>query len=759
MLMKDNKKIRTNKLIELQADLVVAGGGMAGTCAAITAARGGLKVVLVQDRPVLGGNASSEIRLWILGATSHMGNNNRWAREGGVIDEILVENLYRNKEGNPLILDTIVLEKVANEPNITLLLNTMIYEIHKREERIISDVKAFCSQNSTEYRLSASFFCDASGDGIISFLSGAAFRMGAEDKEEFSEPLAPKNGYGELLGHSIYFYSKRAESPVKFVPPAFALQDIRKIPRYKALNPKDDGCRLWWIEYGGRNDTVHDTEMIKWELWKVVYGVWHYIKNSGEFEDVDNLTLEWVGTIPGKRESRRFEGLYILSQRDVINQTAFDDAVAYGGWALDLHPADGIYSDLPSCNQWHSKGIYQIPYRCYVSKDIDNLFYAGRIISTTHVAFGSSRVMATCALGAQAVGMAAVICKNNNLIAAQITEGPWMAKLRNALNKKGQSIPGVPAHYDDNPLMKTALLTASSTCKLDVISFTGSWLRLDVGAGQLLPMRQGVSYQFLIHVRATKATILKTELRISSKKFNYTPDVILQTIELPVSEGEQFVDLTFSTPIPENQYGFVLFHRNAAVLIQQSEARFTGVVSVFNGKNKAVSNNGYQDGPLNSGVESFEFWCPRRRPEGRNIAMEISPALEPYSAGFLINGFMRPYLGTNAWVADLRDQNPAVSLQWDRPRQINSMTLFFDTDFDHPMESSLMGHPEDVMPFCIREYQIYDDKEHLIHQQQANHQTINNIHFDQPVMTSRLKIACKNPAENIPAALFEIIVE
>ena len=123
---------RENYTIEYTKDIIITGGGLAGTCAAITAARAGAKVILVQDRPVLGGNSSSEVRLWILGATSHMGNNNRWAREGGVIDEILVENLYRNKEGNAVIFDTILLEKVDNEPNITLLLNTAVFDVIKK---------------------------------------------------------------------------------------------------------------------------------------------------------------------------------------------------------------------------------------------------------------------------------------------------------------------------------------------------------------------------------------------------------------------------------------------------------------------------------------------------------------------------------------------------------------------------------------------------------------------------------------------------
>src|SRR5690606_35344345 len=166
------------------AELAIVGGGLSGVCTAITAARKGVRVVLVRDRPVLGGNSSSGVRLWILGATSHLGNNNRWRRGGGVVDEILVENTYINKEGIPLLFDAILLDKVKAEPNITLLLNTAVYELNKKDDETISSIKGFCSQNSTEYVVHAPLFCDASGDGIVGFLSGAAFRMGAEKKEE-----------------------------------------------------------------------------------------------------------------------------------------------------------------------------------------------------------------------------------------------------------------------------------------------------------------------------------------------------------------------------------------------------------------------------------------------------------------------------------------------------------------------------------------------------------------------------------------------
>ena len=289
---------RSLNLVEIDAGLVVVGGGLAGVCAAIAAARHGVKTVLVQDRPVLGGNASSEVRLWVLGATSHMGNNNRWSREGGIINEILEENLYRNRQGNALIFDTILLEKCREEKNLTLLLNTAAFDVEKSDPDTLSAVHAFCPQNSTRYLLRAPLFCDASGDGLVGFMAGAAFRMGAESKEEFGEGFAPDAEYGQLLGHSMYFSTKDVGVPVKFVAPSWALKDITKIPRYRQFNTNMQGCNFWWLEYGGRLDTVHQTEEIKWELWKVVYGVWDYIKNSGNFPEAETMTLEWVGTHP-----------------------------------------------------------------------------------------------------------------------------------------------------------------------------------------------------------------------------------------------------------------------------------------------------------------------------------------------------------------------------------------------------------------------------------------------------------------------------
>lgn len=755
MIRSESTEKRSFPHITLTAGLIVTGGGLSGICCAITAARNGLKVVLVQDRSVLGGNASSEIRLWILGATSHMGNNNRWAREGGVIDEILVENMYRNPEGNPIILDAILLDKVVAEPNITLLLNTVVYEVEKQNSNTIASLKAYCSQNQTEYDLKAPLFCDASGDGVVGFLSGAAFRMGAEPSEEFNELFAPTLAYGELLGHSLYFYTKDTGKPVRFVPPSFALKDITEIPKFRSFNSQEYGCKLWWIEYGGRMDTVHDTETIKWELWKIVYGVWNHIKNSGEFPDAETLTLEWVGMIPGKRESRRFEGDYILKQQDVVEQRQHVDAVAFGGWSLDLHPSDGIYSSQPGCNQWHSKGIYQIPFRCLYSGNIENLFLAGRIISASHVAFGSSRVMATSAYVSQASGMAAVLCTQLGCTPAALYENNQITTLQQLLVRSGQYIPGVVLK-EERDLVQQAVITASSELLLSELEEDTTPQPLDIAVAQMIPVKAGKLPAIGLHAYSDVPTTLHAEIRTCSRPGSYTPDTTIATFEFAIQPGKNCVQLISDAAIEEMQYVFIMLHKNPQIKISRSDKRITGILSVFNTINRAVSNYGKQEAPDGIGIDSFEFWCAQRRPAGQNIALRLDSPLQSFSPANISNGIARPTTQANAWVADLNDPAPALTLTWKEPKHIKKLIFSFDTDFDHPMESVLMLHPENVMPFCVRDYAIFDEKGRKVYEKTGNYQTRNEIDFADTVITSSLTIKTTHPSANTPAAIFEI---
>jgi FAD dependent oxidoreductase len=745
--------------IDLSSDLIVAGGGLAGICAAVTAARQGVRVILVQDRPVLGGNASSEVRLWVLGATSHMGNNNRWAREGGVIDELLVENIWRNPEGNSVIFDSILLEVVVRETNIRLLLNTAIDNVELDASGAIAAANAYCSQNQTCYHLAGPLFCDASGDGILGFLAGAAFRIGAEARSEFNEALAPEWAAHDLLGHSLYFYSRDTGRPVTYVAPSFALSDITKIPRFRELRITDSGCRLWWLEYGGLLDTVHETEEIKWELWRVAYGVWNYIKNSGEFPDAETLTLEWMGMIPGKRESRRFEGEYMLTQQDIVEQTVHTDAVSFGGWAIDLHPAEGVFSAKPGCTQWHSKGVYQIPYRTMYSRNVPNLFLAGRIISASHIAFGSTRVMATCAHNGQAVGMAAALCFVGNLRPRELTETCRMHTLQQQLLRVGQHIPGIAATADQagqTDMARSATVTASSTFELETLPASGETIVLDRPMAILLPLTPGSVPIITVFTTAEQPTSLNAELWISSREGNTTPDLLLSSIEIEVPAGaSNSAIINFHATTPRNAYAFVVLLTNPLISLALNHEYLCGVLTLSQQMNPAVAKSPVQAPPEGSGIDTFAFWLPTRRPAARNLACTFTPSIPAFAAANVVNGYARPFDGTNAWVPGREDKTPTLYLTWDEPQTIRTIEITFDTDYDHPMESVLMGHPERVMPGCITAFEIRTSEGTILAHVEDNHQTRFQLQLEAPLNTCGISIAVLSFWPSLPA-IFEV---
>jgi hypothetical protein len=709
----------------------------------------------VQDRPVLGGNSSSEVRLWVLGATSHMGNNNRWAREGGVIDEILVENMWRNPEGNPILFDSILLELVTLEPGVALLLNTSVHELDMQDEATITRVRAYCSQNQTLYTLEAPLFVDASGDGIIGFLAGADFHMGAEAASEFDEGLAPRQPTQELLGHSLYFYTRDTGRPVRYIPPAFALDDITKIPRFRELRVSDSGCRLWWLEYGGNLDTVTQTEEIKWELWRVAYGVWNYIKNSGNFPDAANLTLEWMGTIPGKRESRRFFGDHILTQRDIIEQHTYPDAISFGGWAIDLHPPDGVFSAQPGCTQWHAKGVYQIPYRTMYSRNISNLFLTGRILSASHIAFGSTRVMATCSHNAQAVAIAATFCIKDRLVPRDLLERGRMEQLQQILLRTGQHIPGVAAQGEGD-LTRTATITASSTLELAELPPSNEIASPDFPYALLIPVLAGPVPAITLIAKVTECTTLRAELWAAGHPGNTTPDVLLEFVEVALASGaEVSAELQFNTTIPQPAHLFLIVPPFQDGALHLSRAQFPGLLTLSQKMNAAVAKSAVQAPPPNSGVDTFAFWLPDRRPQARNLAARIQPPLHVYEPENIRNGFARPWRGANCWAPDPSDSTPSLNLAWPQPQHVSELHITFDTDADHPMESVLMTHPETVMPGCITAFRVITSEGKVLAEVSENHQTRFRLKLSEPVTTSgiRIDILAHGPA---PAAIFEV---
>lgn len=433
-------------------DFCVVGGGLAGMCAAIAAARRGIKVALIQDRPVFGGNASSEIRMWICGASG------RDSRETGIIEELQLENRYRNPRSNYSIWDGILYEKVRFEPNITMLLNCSANDVEMDGSRIKA-VKAWQLTTETWHRVEAELFSDCSGDSILAPLTGAEFRVGREAREEFGEDAAPEVSDDKTMGLSCLLQTRETNSPQTFVPPQWAHKypDCDAFPhREHSINEMQN---FWWLEIGGQRDTVHDTEEIRDELLKIAYGVWDHIKNHCDNKDkAKNWVLDWLGVLPGKRESRRYIGDYVLRQGDIAEGMEFDDVVAFGGWPMDDHHPGGFDSADKPTRFIPVPSPFGIPYRCLYSRNIENLFFAGRNISVTHTAMSSTRVMATCATLGQAVGIAAVIAVRDGLSPRDIQE-KGTNELKDMLQDDDCFLPGRPRQIPE--LSLKARLSAS----------------------------------------------------------------------------------------------------------------------------------------------------------------------------------------------------------------------------------------------------------------------------------------------------------
>jgi len=391
------------KTVSYKTDLCVVGGGMAGLCTAIAAARHGIKVVLIQDRPVLGGNASSEIRMWIGGATRSGETGVPDLRESGIIEELFLENFYQNPALKFPLWDSVLYEKAMAEENLTLLLNSACLDAKMDGNRIVS-VKAWQSNAETFHEVEATYFADCSGDSILAPLSGANFMYGREAKSEFGESIPPDVADKKTMGMSCLFQIRETPHKVTFTPPSWAYkyESDDDLP----FKEHDKENNFWWIELGGEWDAIHDTDRCRDELLKICYGVWDHMKNYGD-HDVDNWELEWIGFLPGKRESRRYVGKYIVTENDVLSEGRFEDIVAYGGWSMDDHFPAGFYHRESYPTIFHpAPQPWGLPLRCMISENIENLVFAGRNISVTHAALSSSRVMATCATLGQAIGTA-----------------------------------------------------------------------------------------------------------------------------------------------------------------------------------------------------------------------------------------------------------------------------------------------------------------------------------------------------------------
>lgn len=445
----------------LQYEVAVIGGGMAGICAAVAAARNGAKTVLVQDRPVLGGNASSEIRVIVHGVTK-LQPDGLAERETGIIEEILLHNRFHNKQESFTVWDHVLYDFVTREPNLELMLNTQAIKAITQEAKIKA---ALCWQltTETEFTIQADIFIDCSGDGLLAASAGALYRTGRESASEFGEKFAPKEPDGWQMGATILLSSKDMGKPFPFEAPHYTITyDAKKSHPGRRIIPFVEG--FWWVEVGNQLDIIGDAELDRQKLMGYAYGVWDYVKNSGDYPEAENFALDWVGSLPGRRESRRFIGDYILSEPDQIGHRHFEDAVAYGGWPLDEHNPGGIENLADPPSYWHEffDQVYEIPFRCLYSNNISNLLFAGRNISQTHVALSSSRVMATCATMGQAVGTAAALCRQKGVLPRELGQA-FINDLQEQLLRDDAFIPLRPANDPLDLAKMASQISADST--------------------------------------------------------------------------------------------------------------------------------------------------------------------------------------------------------------------------------------------------------------------------------------------------------
>jgi len=390
-------------------DLCVVGGGIAGICAAVSAARLGLSVALVHDRPVLGGNNSSEVRVH-LGAYQNLPP---YPRLGDVLAEF-GPTRGGNAESAANYEDEKKLAVVEAEKNIRLFLNEHLNGVKTNETGRILSVRSINTKTGVTTWFEAANFADCTGDGNLGYLAGADFRMGREAKSETNEPDAPANADMVTMGASVQWYAGKAEGDAAFPPRPWMLKTINEANCSPHL--KGD----WWWEAGLGRDQIAEGEYIRDYGLLVAYSNWAFVKNGYSKKDAfADKELKWVAYNAGRRESRRLLGDFILDQNHLRNKDFQADGTCATTWTIDLHLPKTARESKFEGEPYQSNSLnekiwpYPVPYRCFYSRNVPNLFMAGRDISVTHVALGTTRLMRTHGTMGEVVGMAASVCKKH----------------------------------------------------------------------------------------------------------------------------------------------------------------------------------------------------------------------------------------------------------------------------------------------------------------------------------------------------------
>ncbi|NQX63321.1 FAD-dependent oxidoreductase [Paenibacillus qinlingensis] len=693
-------------------DVIVCGGGLAGICAAIAAARHGARTCIVQDRPVFGGNSSSEIRVFPQGAA----NYNAYARETGIIAELLIEERAVNHEPNSengrtnSVWDLILYDKIISTPYLSHYLNTSVYALEMGDSKEIKAIHARIGNAETELTLHANIFIDCTGDGILAELSGCEWRMGTEGQEEFGEHHAPPTASADVMGSSIHFRAKDMGKPVPFQAPAWAFHYDNPDVFYKGGRvPHDPEGGFWWIELGVPWNTITENETIRHELTRHVMGIWDFMKNKDPelMEKSKHYALDWIGQVPGKRESRRIMGHYLLTEADLVNQPAFEDEVAFGGWYIDLHKSGGLlaeYSEQSVAEGEDSAYMkksyiapYGIPLRSLIAKDVSNLLMAGRNISASHVALGSSRVMGTTALLGQAAGTAAAVAliQGESLSALSATT---IKELKQRLIRDDCFLLH-ESNADPFDLARTATPTASSEARLRRVEpkqvsnechtldesehlseKRGQWIAIGTEEVEALSVCLSNPTEQIQWVEASIVAVQHI--------WDYATDIepkLAQT-KLAVPPGRlQWIRWEMNmTPGLKQSAGFIrldiaahphLYWHKAANIVP-------GMVAASD------MDNGLM----------------RRYENGETLAFQIEPEQSSYPPENVLSGVTRPYKSTNLWRSSPSESMPQwIGLTWREEQVISQVEVTFAGNL---LRDYRFYSPFNQDPQCVKVYEL-----------------------------------------------------
>ena len=665
-------------------DVIVVGAGTAGCSAAIAAARTGARTALVQNRPVLGGNASVELGVGVNGAGTHQSN----ARESGIVEEA---GRIKARYEQPRVSESYRI-LTEQEENLTVLVNRHVFGVDMADEKNISGVQALDTLTGEVYVYQGKHFIDCTGDGWVGYYAGAKYRMGREPSEEFNEDLAPKEAdritmSGCLMGNmAISFRGENVGRPVTYTPPPWAA----KLPVNEfGRNIRRITGGEWWLEHEGTVDDLYKPEFARDELIRITFGYWDYLKNHWEGRTAaQTYDLAFVPHGDAKRETRRLVGDYLLTQSDVMEARMFPDRISYGGWSLDIHHPRGVYSGAEGPFDYNPRvPIYSIPYRCLYSVNIDNLLFAGRNVSVTHVALGSVRVQSTLATLGQATGTAAAMCLKHG-VTPRVLGRNHITELQQQLLKDDQYIPNLP-NQDPNDAARTAKATASSYAAHEIFrreNVHGDTIHpLNMPRAVMFPRgvnRELKSVRLLLHNYHSEPVEITAHLRGADESGDFSSEDDLCASTATVPSGQSFVEFPVDTEI-DAPVVWVWLPKTAGVSWRLMTTGPYGACRAYGGgKNKpwTVVKNQYY-GVYTDPPMTYEIGCgPENVINGVSRIVERAP---------------------NQWMSDSTQPLPQwIELEFPEPTTINTVYLTFDTD----MNASHCTVP--LVPQCVRDYEL-----------------------------------------------------